>query len=180
MQPKLAGHRPDAQAAVGDAVNGLALERIRKVPALNTHQTLLSSSEKLAWVSTKPREDQSPSGKWASNETERDFCDLVDSASIPDHTFAYAMIGICRGQNELGRIVVLFDRRTAAVEEPQAIACVSDRTELIATFPQLHGGVEVYTMEIDASHSPLTQHRFWLRSGRTPGTPNLAHSTDAR
>ena len=49
----------------------------------------------------------SPSGKWASNETERDFCDLVDSASIPDHTFAYAMIGICRGQNELGRIVVL-------------------------------------------------------------------------
>jgi S-adenosylmethionine synthetase len=30
---------------------------------LNTHQTLLSSSEKLAWVSTKPREDQGPDAK---------------------------------------------------------------------------------------------------------------------
>jgi len=40
--------------------NGLPLERFRKHPALNTHQTLLSSSEKLAWVSTETREDQSP------------------------------------------------------------------------------------------------------------------------
>ncbi|WP_395650905.1 hypothetical protein, partial [Brevundimonas sp.] len=43
----------------GDTINGLTLERFRKRPALNTHQTLLSSSEKLAWVSTETREDQS-------------------------------------------------------------------------------------------------------------------------
>ncbi len=57
MQPQLPGHRPGGQPAVGDPINSLTLERFRKHPALNTHQTLLSSSEKLAWVSTQTGED---------------------------------------------------------------------------------------------------------------------------
>jgi hypothetical protein len=57
LQPPLSGHRAGTQPAVGDPINGLPLERFRKHPALNTHQTRLSSSEKLAWVSTETRED---------------------------------------------------------------------------------------------------------------------------
>ncbi len=38
--------------------NRLSFEGLRKDPTLHAHQTLLSSFEKLAWVSTETREDQ--------------------------------------------------------------------------------------------------------------------------
>ncbi|MEW6392483.1 MAG: hypothetical protein AB1542_19010, partial [Pseudomonadota bacterium] len=41
----------------GDTVNRFSFEGLRKDPTLHVHQTLLSSSEKLAWVSTETRED---------------------------------------------------------------------------------------------------------------------------
>lgn len=41
-----------------DAINRLSFEGLRKDPTRTTHQTLLSRLESLAWVSTKPGEDQ--------------------------------------------------------------------------------------------------------------------------
>ena len=60
MQAQLSGHLPGGKAAAGDTVNRFSFERLRKDPTLHAHQTLLSSSEKLAWVSTETREDQVP------------------------------------------------------------------------------------------------------------------------
>ena len=57
MQPQLSRHSSSRQAARGHTIDRLALEGLRKHPTGNAHQTLLSSSEKLAWVSTKTRED---------------------------------------------------------------------------------------------------------------------------
>jgi hypothetical protein len=60
VQPQLGRDPARRQAAGGDPINRLALESLREYPALTTfHPTLLSSSEKLAWVSTETREDQS-------------------------------------------------------------------------------------------------------------------------
>jgi hypothetical protein len=59
VQTQLGGDPSWGQATAGDPFNRLALESLRENPALTTfHPTLLSSSEKLAWVSTKPGEDQ--------------------------------------------------------------------------------------------------------------------------
>ena len=59
MQPQLDRDPARRQAAAGDPIDRLTLERLRENPALTTfHPTLLSSSEKLAWVSTETGEDQ--------------------------------------------------------------------------------------------------------------------------
>jgi len=58
VAPKsVGGHPAGRQAAGHHPVDRPALEGLRKNRARRTHQTLLSSSEKLAWVSTKPGED---------------------------------------------------------------------------------------------------------------------------
>ena len=56
-ETQLPDHLTNRQAARGHTINSLPLEGLRKHPARTTHLTLLSSSEKLAWVSTKTRED---------------------------------------------------------------------------------------------------------------------------
>lgn len=65
LQPQLGGDLPGREAAAGDPINSLVLERLRENPALTTfYPTLLSSSERLAWVSTETREDQYAGVGW--------------------------------------------------------------------------------------------------------------------
>jgi len=52
------GRRPGRQAAASDTVNHVSFEGLRKDPTLHAQQTLLSSSEKLAGVTTETRDDQ--------------------------------------------------------------------------------------------------------------------------
>ena len=57
-RPSSAATSPADSPLRGHPINRLPLERLRKYPALTTlHPTLLSSSEKLAWVSTETGED---------------------------------------------------------------------------------------------------------------------------
>ncbi|MGQ3016563.1 hypothetical protein [Phenylobacterium sp.] len=57
METQLPGHLTNRQAARGHTINSLPLEGLRIHPARTSHLSLLSSSDKLAWVSTKTRED---------------------------------------------------------------------------------------------------------------------------
>jgi hypothetical protein len=59
MKPQFGRHLASRQAARGDPINRLTLERFREHPAMTTlHPTLLSRPKRLAWVSTKAGEDQ--------------------------------------------------------------------------------------------------------------------------